>query len=53
MELMQLNWENAITIPMKSYGRSLNLATSVGIISYEALRQILAILLLKSFKFTQ
>ncbi|WP_144666492.1 tRNA (cytidine(34)-2'-O)-methyltransferase [Campylobacter jejuni] len=39
MELMQLNWENAITIPMKSYGRSLNLATSVGIISYEALRQ--------------
>ncbi len=23
MELMQLNWENAITIPMKSYGRSL------------------------------
>ncbi|EGI1614588.1 tRNA (cytidine(34)-2'-O)-methyltransferase, partial [Campylobacter jejuni] len=23
----------------KSYGRSLNLATSVGIISYEALRQ--------------
>lgn len=39
MELMQLNWENAITIPMKAYGRSLNLATSVGIISYEALRQ--------------
>ncbi|TKX30978.1 tRNA (cytidine(34)-2'-O)-methyltransferase [Campylobacter estrildidarum] len=39
MELMQINWQNAITIPMKSYGRSLNLATSVGIISYEALRQ--------------
>ncbi|MCH5335902.1 MAG: tRNA (cytidine(34)-2'-O)-methyltransferase [Campylobacter sp.] len=38
-ELMDLNPNNAITIPMKSYGRSLNLATSVGIISYEALRQ--------------
>ncbi len=39
MELMQLNWDNAITIPMKACGRSLNLATSVGIVSYEALRQ--------------
>lgn len=39
MELMQKNWENAITIPMKDCGRSLNLATSVGIVSYEALRQ--------------
>ncbi|TQR33013.1 tRNA (cytidine(34)-2'-O)-methyltransferase [Campylobacter sp. MIT 99-7217] len=39
MSLMQLKFENAITIPMKSYGRSLNLATSVGIVSYEALRQ--------------
>ncbi|MBK1973347.1 tRNA (cytidine(34)-2'-O)-methyltransferase [Campylobacter sp. TTU-622] len=38
-DLMQLNWQNAITIPMKAYGRSLNLATSVGIITYEALRQ--------------
>lgn len=38
-ELVQLNVQNAITIPMKSYGRSLNLATSVGIIAYEALRQ--------------
>lgn len=38
-ELMELNHENMITIPMKSYGRSLNLATSVGIVSYEALRQ--------------
>ena len=28
-----------ITIPMKAYGRSLNLATSVGIVAYEALRQ--------------
>ena len=39
LELMNLKWENAITIPMKACGRSLNLATSVGIISYEALRQ--------------
>lgn len=51
MELMRLNWQNAITIPMKSYGRSLNLATSVGIISYEALRQNFSNF--KSFKFTQ
>lgn len=39
MDLMNINFDNAITIPMKPYGRSLNLATSVGIISYEALRQ--------------
>lgn len=37
--LMNLNPQNKINIPMKSCGRSLNLATSVGIISYEALRQ--------------
>ncbi|OCX42594.1 RNA methyltransferase [Campylobacter ornithocola] len=39
MDLMQKKWENTITIPMKDCGRSLNLATSVGIVSYEALRQ--------------
>ncbi len=38
-KLMQTKWENAITIPMKDCGRSLNLATSVGIVAYEALRQ--------------
>ncbi|EAI5356724.1 tRNA (cytidine(34)-2'-O)-methyltransferase [Campylobacter upsaliensis] len=38
-ELMNLNEAHQITIPMKPYGRSLNLATSVGIVSYEALRQ--------------
>ncbi|MBS4268471.1 tRNA (cytidine(34)-2'-O)-methyltransferase [Campylobacter vulpis] len=38
-ELMKLNEAHQITIPMKPYGRSLNLATSVGIVSYEALRQ--------------
>ena len=36
---MQMQGAQLITIPMKSYGRSLNLATSVGIIAYEALRQ--------------
>lgn len=36
---MNLNEAHQITIPMKPYGRSLNLATSVGIVSYEALRQ--------------
>ena len=39
MELMQKNWENAITIPMCKNGRSLNLAVSVGIVLYEAIRQ--------------
>ncbi|KAA6224736.1 MULTISPECIES: tRNA (cytidine(34)-2'-O)-methyltransferase [unclassified Campylobacter] len=39
LSLMDLNKENMIKIPMKECGRSLNLATSVGIISYEALRQ--------------
>ncbi|MCX2682816.1 tRNA (cytidine(34)-2'-O)-methyltransferase [Campylobacter sp. MIT 21-1685] len=37
--LLDLNWDNTLIIPMKSCGRSLNLATSVGVISYEALRQ--------------
>ncbi|WP_169974999.1 MULTISPECIES: tRNA (cytidine(34)-2'-O)-methyltransferase [unclassified Campylobacter] len=39
MQLMQRNFANAITIPMGKQGRSLNLATSVGIIAYEAIRQ--------------
>ncbi|NLK67355.1 MAG: tRNA (cytidine(34)-2'-O)-methyltransferase [Campylobacteraceae bacterium] len=39
MELMQKNWQNAITIPMCKDGRSLNLAMSVGIVAYEAIRQ--------------
>ncbi len=39
MELMKLNWQNAITIPMGKHGRSLNQATSAGIILYEAIRQ--------------
>lgn len=37
--LMQMQGAQLITIPMKACGRSLNLATSVGIIAYEALRQ--------------
>ncbi|CZE48913.1 tRNA (cytidine(34)-2'-O)-methyltransferase [Campylobacter geochelonis] len=39
MELMKKKWENAITIPMGKDGRSLNLAISVGIVAYEAIRQ--------------
>lgn len=39
MDLMQLQWENAITIPMGKNGRSLNQATSAGIILYDAIRQ--------------
>ena len=39
LELMKLKWENAITIPMGKNGRSLNQATSAGIILYDAIRQ--------------
>lgn len=40
-ELLRKNWERALTIPMPNKNvRSLNLATSVGIVLYEALRQI-------------
>ncbi len=39
LELMKTKWDNAITIPMGKNGRSLNLAISVGIVLYEAIRQ--------------
>lgn len=39
MELMKLKWENTVTIPMGEQGRSLNQATSAGIVLYEAIRQ--------------
>lgn len=39
-DLLKANWERALTIPMPNENvRSLNLATSVGIALYEALRQ--------------
>jgi tRNA (cytidine/uridine-2'-O-)-methyltransferase len=39
-ELLRANWERCLTIPMPNKAiRSLNLATSVGIALYEALRQ--------------
>jgi tRNA (cytidine/uridine-2'-O-)-methyltransferase len=39
-DLLRANWERALTIPMPNHRvRSLNLATSVGIVLYEALRQ--------------
>lgn len=39
-ELLKANWDNCLTIPMpNSNVRSLNLATSVAIVLYEALRQ--------------
>jgi len=39
-DLLRANWERALTIPMPNRRvRSLNLATSVGIVLYEALRQ--------------
>ena len=40
-DLLRANWERSLTIPMPNHRvRSLNLATSVGIVLYEALRQI-------------
>src|SRR5215204_6073475 len=40
VEVLQSNWDRCLTIPMlNSRVRSLNLATSVGIVLYEALRQ--------------
>jgi tRNA (cytidine/uridine-2'-O-)-methyltransferase len=40
-ELLEANWERALTIPMRSpHVRSLNLATAVAIVLYEALRQV-------------
>jgi len=40
-ELLKANWERCLTIPMPNENvRSLNLATSVGIALYEALRQV-------------
>jgi len=40
-ELLRVNWERSLTIPMPNRRvRSLNVATSVGIVLYEALRQV-------------
>jgi tRNA (cytidine/uridine-2'-O-)-methyltransferase len=40
-ELLRANWDRCLTIPMPNRKvRSLNLATSVGIVLYEALRQV-------------
>lgn len=40
-DLLRANWDHCLTIPMPNPAiRSLNLATSVGIVLYEALRQI-------------
>ena len=42
-ELLRANWERCLTIPMLNPRvRSLNLATAVGIVLYEALRQVAA-----------
>lgn len=44
-ELLQANWDRALRIPMLNpHVRSLNLATSVAIVLYEALRQTKGIL---------
>ncbi len=38
-DLLRENLDRAVTIPMTKEGRSLNLAISVGIVTYEAIRQ--------------
>ena len=38
-DILKSNLDRCITIPMGKGGRSLNLATSVGVVTYEALRQ--------------
>ena len=38
-KLLKANLDRCITIPMGGKGRSLNLATSTGIVTYEAMRQ--------------
>lgn len=38
-ELLVKNWENCVRIPMWGESRSLNLANSVAVVLYEALRQ--------------
>ena len=40
MELMQKKWENTIKLPMGQNGRSLNLAMSVGSVTYKAIGDI-------------
>ena len=40
-EFLRENWDHALRIPMRSpHVRSLNMATAVGIVVYEALRQL-------------
>ncbi len=40
-DLLKANWERCLTIPMPNKNvRSINLATSAGIVLYEALRQV-------------
>ena len=40
-DLLRAHWDHALTIPMRSTRvRSLNLSTAVGIVVYEALRQL-------------
>ena len=38
--LLEANWERCLTIPMGEQTRSLNLATAVGVVLYEAVRQL-------------
>ncbi|MBP3723767.1 MAG: tRNA (uridine(34)/cytosine(34)/5-carboxymethylaminomethyluridine(34)-2'-O)-methyltransferase TrmL, partial [Selenomonadaceae bacterium] len=38
-EILKVNWERTIRIPMQEDARSLNLSNAVAVVAYEALRQ--------------
>lgn len=38
-EILKVNWENTVRIPMQEGARSLNLSNAVAVVAYEALRQ--------------
>ncbi|MEA2104300.1 MAG: tRNA (uridine(34)/cytosine(34)/5-carboxymethylaminomethyluridine(34)-2'-O)-methyltransferase TrmL [Candidatus Cloacimonadota bacterium] len=38
--ILKANWDNALTIPMSSKIRSINLSNSVAVVVYEAIRQL-------------
>ncbi len=40
MNMLEANWSQAITLPMRKTSRSLNLSNAVAVVLYEALRQL-------------
>jgi tRNA (cytidine/uridine-2'-O-)-methyltransferase len=40
MSMLEANWSQAITLPMRKTSRSLNLSNAVAVVLYEALKQL-------------